>query len=205
MDKLKKSLFVNKKIFVFLICLSLIGVVFGSLLPVFMSENDKTLVSEYMISFVENIKNNNDYLNVFVNCVFSSVGFSILVWLLGVSIIGVPLILFMFFSKCFVLGFSITSIILNYGIKGSLFSFAYIFPHQIIYILIYSFLTNYSLVFSVKFIFYIFNKVDFNLKLSFNRYLKKLGICLCLLVLCCLFETFVHPFIMNFVFKFLGI
>lgn len=205
MDKLKKYLYINKKVFVFLISLSIIGVVFGSLLPIFLSEGDKNVIGDYITSFVGDIKNTNSFMNVFINSIVSNFGFTILVWLLGVSIIGVPIVLVMFFSKCFVLGFSISSIIINYGFKGCLFGFLYAFPLFVLYIFIYAFLTNYSLIFSFRFIFYITNKFDFNLKSAFNKYFMKLCICLCFVLVCCLYETFALPYVLNFVFKFLGI
>lgn len=205
MDKLKNIISSNKKIFVFLISLSIVALVFGSSLPIFLSSDDKKLVNEYLISFVDGVRASCDYLFLLKNSLINNGGFALIVWLLGVSIIGVPIVLFLFFSKCFILGFSITSIILNYGFKGILFSLVYIFPHQVINILVYALITNYSLIFSLKIIFLIIKKHDFNIRVAFNKYFKIFVFCLIVLILSSLYETFVSPVVFKFIFNLLGI
>jgi len=205
MDKLKSIISVNKKIFVFLISLSIIALVFGSSLPIFLSIDDKKLVSDYLISFVDGVRVNSDYLFLLKNCLINNCFFSLVVWLLGVSIIGVPIVLFLFFSKCFILGFSLTSIILNYGFNGILFGLGYIFPHQVINVLIFALITNYSLIFSFKMIFLIMKKHDFNIRVAFNKYFKIFVFCLIVLILSGLYETFVSPIVLKFIFNLLGI
>lgn len=205
MDKLKSIISVNKKIFVFLISLSIIALVFGSSLPIFLSIDDKKLVSDYLISFVDGVRVNSDYLFLLKNCLINNCFFSLVVWLLGVSIIGVPIVLFLFFSKCFILGFSLTSIILNYGFNGILFGLGYIFPHQVTNVLIFALITNYSLIFSFKMIFLIMKKHDFNIRVAFNKYFKIFVFCLIVLILSGLYETFVSPIVLKFIFNLLGI
>ena len=205
MDKLKRLINVNKKIFVFLIVLSVIALIFGSVLPIFLSVDDKKLVSDYLISFVDGVKNNLDYVFLLKNSLINNCGFMFLIWLLGISIIGVPIVLFLFFSKCFILGFSITSIILNYGFEGVLISLCYVFPHHIINILTLILITNYSLIFSLKLIFLIIKKHDFNISIAFNKYFKIFMLGLFLMVMCSLYETFVNPIVLQFVFNLLGI
>lgn len=205
MDKLKRIFCANKKIFVFLLGLFIIGLIFGSSLPIFLSNEDKNLVSEYLISFINQVNNGYDSLFLFKNGLINNSLFGVLIWALGVSIIGVFIVLFLFFSKCFIIGFSISSIIINYGFKGILFSLAYIFPHQVINICIYGILTNYSLIFSIKLIGFIFKKNDFNIRGAFNRYFKIFLFCLTVLVVSALYEAFISPIVLGFVFKLLGL
>ena len=205
MDKLKKIFSVNKRVFVFLLCLMFIGVIFGSSLPIFLNNEDKVLVSEYLSNFVSQINNGYDSLFLFKNSLINNGIFAFLIWILGVSIIGIPIILFLFFFKSFVFGFSISSIIVNYGFKGILFSFSYIFPHQVINLCVYGVLTNYSLIFSIKLIGMIFKKVDFNIRGAFNRYFRIFIFCFLVLILSSLFESFISPLFMGFVFRLLSL
>lgn len=205
MDKLKKIFSVNKRVFVFLLGLMFIGVIFGSSLPIFLNNEDKVLVSEYLSNFVSQINNGYDSLFLFKNSLINNGIFAFLIWILGVSIIGIPIILFLFFFKSFVFGFSISSIIVNYGFKGILFSFSYIFPHQVINLCVYGVLTNYSLIFSIKLIGMIFKKVDFNIRGAFNRYFRIFIFCFLVLILSSLFESFISPLFMGFVFRLLSL
>lgn len=205
MDKLKRLFVFNKKVFVFLFCLMIIGIIFGSSLPVFLNSDDKSLVSQYLSDFIVQVKSGCDSLFLLRNGLSNNGIFSFLIWLLGISIIGIPIVLFLFFFKCFIFGFSISSIIINYGFKGILFSFFYIFPHQVINLVIYMLITNYSLIFSFKIIGLIFKKNDFNISVSFNKYLKIFLVCLIFLFMSVLYESFVGPYVLSFIFKLLGL
>ena len=205
MDKLKNIFKVNNRVFVFLLCIAILGILFGSILPIFLNVDDKRMVSEYLLSFSSYIKSNFDFLMFLKNGLLSDSLFLIIIWLLGVSIIGVPIILLLFFYKCFVIGFSMSSIIINYGFKGILFSFIYIFPHRVISVFLYIVLSSFSLLFSIKLLFFILRKTDFNIRVSFRKYLCVFLICFFVDFLMVLYESFVNPHLLRFVFNLLGI
>ena len=199
-DKFKITIKHNKKVIFFLGIIAVIAIIFGSLFSVMLNESDKNLTLEYINNFFENIKNNNlNYILALKNGSISSLGFILIVWLLGVSIIGMPIVLFMYFSKFFVIGFSISSIIKGYGLKGCLLSFAYIFPHHIIYIIVYTILTVYSIKMSIKLISTIIkkDKIDFNPII--NKYLLVLLLSVIIAVLTLLFEVFITPKFINLI------
>ena len=199
-DKFKLIIKNNKKIIFFLVIISLIAIIFGSLFSVMLNEGDKTLVNEYISNFFENIKNDNlNYALAFKNGGISIASFILIVWLLGISIIGMPIVLFMYFSKFFVIGFSVSSIIKSYGIKGCLLSFSYIFPHQIIYIIVYIILTVYSVKMSIKLISTIVKKDKMDFKPIINKYLLILLLSIGVSFLGLLFEVFVTPKFINLI------
>lgn len=200
MDKLKLAIKDNKKTIFFLGIIAIVAIVFGSLFSVMLNESDKNLVSEYISSFFENIKNNNlNYTMALKNGSISSLSYILIVWLLGISIIGMPIVLFMYFSKFFVIGFSISSIIKGYGLKGCLLSFAYIFPHQIIYIIAYTMLSIYSIKMSTKLISTIIKKDKIDFKPIINKYLFVLLLSIITGLLALLFEVFVTPKFINII------
>lgn len=195
----------NRKMFIFLFGVMLLGVVFGSILPIFMSLSDKQLVSDYLSSFVSEVKSGIDCLFLFRNGIMCDCFLSFVIWILGISIIGIPIVVFLFFLKCFIFGFSISSIIINYGFKGILFSFIYVFPHHVINLLVYCFLTCFSLNFSFKLLGFIFKKHDFNIRNYFYRYFKLYIFLLVVLVLCVLYDAFINLYVFNFTFNLLGL
>ena len=199
-DKFKITIKHNKKVTFFLGIIAVIAIIFGSLFSVMLNESDKNLTLEYINNFFENIKNNNlNYILALKNGSISSLGFILIVWLLGVSIIVMPIVLFMYFSKFFVIGFSISSIIKGYGLKGCLLSFAYIFPHHIIYIIVYTILTVYSIKMSIKLISTIIKKDKIDFKPIINKYLLVLLLSVIIAVLTLLFEVFITPKFINLI------
>ena len=204
MDKLKSIIKVNKRIMVFLFLFFIVSIVFGSLLPLFLNDTDKLLVTNYLNDFVSNIEN-YDGVSLFFNGLYSNLGLCAVIFILGISIIGVFFVLVLFFLKGFILGFSISSIIINYGFKGILFGFLYLFPHQIINMFLFSILTCYSVSFSFKFVLFLFKKYDFNIRLSFKKFLIVFSACSIFISLCVLYESFILPRVLLFIFKLLGL
>ena len=137
-DKLKSIFIINKQIVIFLLGLSIIAIIAGALYITILNKTDQTLIQNSINEFFNNIKTNKLNFGLSLkNAILTNIGFIVLIWLLGISVIGIPIIIFLFFSKVFTLGFSISSIIFNYKLKGTLLSFLYVFPHHIINIYIY--------------------------------------------------------------------
>lgn len=205
MDKLKKELKVNDKGIKFLLGISLIGFIFGCLFIIFISKSDQELVKEYVFEFIDNIFNNKlNYIEIFKNAFFNGLVFIFTIWVLGMSVIGVPINIFYYFIKSFVLGFSISSLILCYKVKGCLLALIYIVPHNLINICVYTILMYYAIKFSLKLIDSIFHKKSINFKNIMNVYLKVLMFSLVILFITSLYEGFVVPLIINklvFLFK----
>lgn len=199
-DKLRNKVTINKRLMTFLFIISIIGIIFGSIYTIILSKSDKELVSEYLLNFVNSIKDNKiDYLSVFFNTLIANLSFIIIIWLLGMSVIGIPISLIMFFSKSYILGFSIGSIISNYGITGIIFGLFYIFPHQIINIFIYILLLIYSISLSLKMINSIFKKKTIDFKIIMNKYLFILLISIISIIITSLIEAYLMPNILKIV------
>lgn len=199
-DKFKQTIIKNKKALIFLTIISIIAIIFGSLFSIILNEGDKNLVNDYINNFFNNIKDNNlNYVLALKNGSINTLSFIIIVWLLGISIIGLPIIIFMYFSKLFIVGFSISSIIKIYGLKGCLISFAYIFPHHILYIIVYTILTLYSIKLSIKILFSIIKKDKIDFKPIINKYIFLLLISIVVSFLALLFEVFITPKFINLI------
>lgn len=203
MDKLKKKTSSNKRIIIFLVGLFLIGIIAGSIFITVISKTDQALVKEYIKEFINKIdKNKLNYLDALKNASISNLSFIIIVWLLGLSIVGIPIVVFMYFSKAFVLGFSLSAFILQYKTKGIIIALIYFFPHHIVNMIAYTLVMIYSLKISFILINSILKKKTISFKPIMNRYLIVLGVSAGMIIVASLYECFVVPFIIK---KLIGI
>ena len=204
MDKLKFQVKIDKKLLIFLIVLLLIGIVFGSVFVSILNSNDKTLVNEHLNNFINSIENDKlDYFQALKSNLITNISFVIVIWLLGISIIGLPIILIMFFSKTFILGFSVGAILSVFKAKGLLFSLVYVFPGQVISLLLYLLLTMYAMSFSFKLIYVIFKKKTLDFKIVMNKYFKIFLLVLTIVVLMNLYDTYLMPKLLKMLIPFI--
>lgn len=197
-DKLIDAAKKERKKIIFLIVLALIGITMGSIFTTMLSQNDKVLAQTYIKDFITNINNNKlNYLDSFKSAFMSNVILILTIWILGISIIGIPVNIFIYFVKTFVIGFSLSAFIFTYNVKGCLLGLIYIFPHHIINIAIYILLLMFSLNFSLKILKSLKSKKQMSLRLTFNRYIVILVFTLIVTLLTTLTEVFVTPFIIK--------
>lgn len=200
MDKLKRNIHINKNLFVFLLVIVIVGVVAGSIFSTVIDSDDKKMVLEYLNSFFDNAKDGKlNYDTSIVNTLVFTVGFAVIMWLLGISVIGFFVVIFMLFMKAFILGFSVSSIILGFGFKGIALALVYTFPHHIINVLVFMLLTAYALIISYKLIKCITAKKPLDMKHIMHRYLIVLGVSVVLLIVTSLYEVYIVPKLLSFV------
>ncbi len=200
MDKLKSNIRINKNLFVFLVVIIAVGVASGSVFVTVLNDSDKIMVSDYLNNFLNNLNSNNlNYNGTLINTLIFTLGLAILIWLLGISVIGFILILLFLFIKAFALGFSIGSIIINFNFKGILIALAYVVPHHIINLMIYLLISSYALVLSYRLISSFTKKKNFDFKGVFNRYLFILGFSLIILLFSVLYEVYLAPSLINMI------
>ena len=198
LDKLKSKVRRNKKMILFLVGLMMVGFLAGSIFIALLKQTDQELIKEYLTTFMTNIETNHlDFISAFLNSIGSNLFLVLFIWLLGISVIGIPIILFLFFSKAFVLGFSITSIILNYKLKGCLIAFFYIFPHHVINMMIYIMLLMYSLTVSFKIIRAMLKKEAFDFKSIIKQYSRILVYSILGIFITTVFEIYATPFLLQ--------
>jgi stage II sporulation protein M len=117
-----------------LLCLST-GIVLGIYTVKYMSEVQKGDLVNYFGSFTDYLKSyqiNRQY--VLFETLKNNVPVMILLWVLGFTIIGIPVILIIDIFKGFTLGFTITFIMNGIGIKGIWIALAGIIPQNLIYL-----------------------------------------------------------------------
>lgn len=191
-----KKYIIKNKLLLKLIIISLISIILGILYLSIISKSNMNLVKDNLDNFFNNLKKLNYYIGI-KNSLSSNLIYVIVIWLFGISIIGIPLIILMIIMKSFILGFTISSIIYFYGLKGIYISFIYIIP-LIINLLLLIFLSYYGIIFSKNLIKLLFLKKEINFKNIMKRYIKLLIFSLIITIVSSSIEIYIIPNILKF-------
>ena len=197
-NRTKKHIEEEKKKYIFLLSIIVIGIISGCLFILFITKEDKQLVYNNLENIIDTITNNKvNHLRTFINSMSSNLISLIGLYILGISIIGIPVIVFFLFIKGFTIGFSFISLISKYHFKGLFGSVSYLFPHEFIKLVIWILMGYYTINFSIRLFRYLFLKEN----ISLNRYFKNLNkifiISLITLILASLIETFLSPILID--------
>lgn len=202
LDKLRNKIKYNKKVMLFLTIIVIIGIISGSFLTVILKSDDKQLIVNNIQDFMNNIKNINN-IDILKNTLIINILFLVGIWILGISIIGLFVVVGLVFWKSFTLGFTISSFILTYHLKGLLLAFIYVFPHLITNLLVMMYLGTYAIKFSILLIKCIFHKVNLDLRSLIIIYLKVLLISLIIVAITACFEAFITPTFIKYIINFI--
>lgn len=188
----------EKVLVIFAFIIFFVGLIFGSLFINFISENDKKLLVEQLMIYITNISElSHDVFgtNVFVSELINNITLILLVFFLGISMIGIPVVILILFYKGFMLGTTISTIIYKYSFKGIIGSFLYIFPITILNICLYIFICFFAVNSSLKFLKAIIKKDNLNFKSFLGRYLLAFFISIFTMVLLCFVDSYISPLI----------
>lgn len=171
LDKLKVDLKINHTYQLFFLTIFFLSLIFGIFFALFLKGSDKELVKNYLEQFFSVIQNNQfPFLETFLNTSLSFLFLCFIVWLLGMSVLGLPINLFLFFTKGFTLGFTLASLFMHFKMKGFLFSIIYLIP-ELIFLILLAILLYYACSLSIKIIQSVLKKKTIDFKPIRNRYL----------------------------------
>lgn len=193
----------DKKVNTFIMFIIILGIISGSLFLVVLKDTDRNLVIEKINTFFTNINTNNiNNIEAFKNAFIENIIFVILIWILGMSIIGIIINIFIIYLKGFIIGFSLSSFFLVYKYKGLLAALIYVFPTSIINILVCLLLGVYSVLFTINLWKIIFLKEkNYNMKKFIKKYFLLLILCIILILISSLTESFLVPSLLKLVIK----
>ncbi len=201
MDKTKYKKEYNKnkkrKLFKILFIIAVISFIIGIFYVAIISKSDKSLIKKTFDAYFLSIQNDSfNNIDSLIGNILTNVVLTFIVWILGISIIGIPVSVFYLIYRSFVTGFSISSLIYTYGFKGVIISIFYSFP-LIINLLVFFILTFYAVNFSKKLYLYLFKKKDINLKGMTKVYTKVLIVFLIILLICSLVSSYLVPILLK--------
>lgn len=184
----------NKKINYFTFSVLILGFLCGCIFLVMLGSDDKTSVINQITNYFTQISNgsmNNGLAfknNLIINYIYL---FSI--WLLGLSIIGLFFNVFIIYIKGFVVGFTISAMMLTYSVKGIISAFLYLILGQIFQLVVVLIVGIYGFMFSFHLLKLIFNKKKDNGRSMMKKYIVILGICIIITFIASSLESFVLP------------
>ena len=193
----------DKKINTFVLFIILLGIISGAIFLVVLKEVDRSLVIEKINTFFNSINTNNiSNTKAATDAFIENLIFIVIIWVLGMSIIGIIINIFLIYLKSFMIGFSISAFFLTFKYKGLLAAFIYVFPTSIINILVYLLLGVYSIIFTINLWKSIFIKDrELNMKRFIKKYFLVFAICLILIIISSLTEGFLVPSLLKLVIK----
>lgn len=166
------------------------------------NETDKNNVITQIETFFKNISTNSINSGLALkNSLIINYLFVGIIWILGLTIIGVLINIFLTFIKGFLVGFSISSIFLTYNAKGLVAILLYTFPTQIINLIVVSILSIYSIMFSKNLLQIITGKTKNN-KIMLKKYLVILMMSIILSFISSLLEAYLFPNILRLIIKY---
>ena len=199
LEDIKEIILKKKIILIGVLIVFVLGLLFGSIYITILSNNDKKELLENVSLYFNNLKyiSIQDKLNIFKESFIKNIIYFLFIWLLGVSIIGFPIVLIMIFYRSFLIGFSISSIFAKYKISGLYKIIIYIFPSKIILLVLSILLAAFSINLSNRVVTSCIKKKTLNFNAYMGKYFLLLLICIIVCTITSLIDAFVMPFLLN--------
>ncbi len=186
---------IKSRIFKILVALFIVGILLGIISYLLIGTNNSSIINYF--SLINNGKFN--YFSSLINSLIYNYKYAFIIWMTGIIFflsVFVPIIIVF---RGISLGFMITCIISNFGLKGILLSLIIVFPCVLLNELIYLLLSYYSINFSYKSINAIRYNKSVNLRSFVKNYFFIFLIFIFVLTLSSLFEIYISSNIIKFV------
>ncbi|WP_416149635.1 stage II sporulation protein M [Salipaludibacillus sp. HK11] len=200
-NKLINYLEENRSIYIFTTVLLIMGVIFGAVIINSMSFSQKNDLYAYLTLFFSEV-DKGEFANpqeIFTQsfAYYSKMlGF---IWLLGLSVIGLPIVFILLFIKGLMVGFTVGFLVDQMGFEGFLFAFVSVFPQNIILIPIFILVASAASSFSIKIWRQIVSRGHQPIFQQFTSYTLFILLVGGILVGVSAFEAFVSPALMQFI------
>ena len=181
-----KKIWKKNKLLAILLLIIVITQLIGILIPIFIPNNTKEEITNNILIWQDNIKNQSNNIK---KTIINNESFIITIWLIGISIIGIPIILLIYLSKLLVCVLELIFLIINIKKISPILIPFYIIPK--IMILLVSFILIYhSLNFSLLLTKQLFLKRNIPIKKEKKKYLKVGFIITIIILLLSIIEEF---------------
>ena len=167
MKQLKKN-----KLFLILVIITLLTILISIFIGATLDKSIKEEITNNIITLKNSIKTSKiSNLSIFTKTISNNLIISSIIWLLGISIIGIPIVLGIYLFKILILSLEIIFFIINIKYTNIFFIIIYLIP-SILNIILYFILLYYSINYSLILIKVLFLKKEYKLKLITKRYIK---------------------------------
>ena len=184
----------QRNLYIFLIGLALLAFIFGIIFIFLIDKDSQLYIKESINNYYMNY---NSSFNSFFKALFNNYIYLILIFILGISIIGIPFVIIMYLYKCFIFGFSFSSLLYSFGFKGLIISIFSLVINKLLFLVILLLISFYSISFSIKLFKYLFLKKSINFIDSMNKYIRILLISLISSLIISIYEGFISSYILK--------
>ena len=188
-------------LYVFVAVLFITGVIFGVVILQALTLEQKQELSRHLGNFFQavDIGLEWDKQHSFLQSFMLNIKWLGLICFLGLSVIGLPFILFMDFLKGVLIGFTVGFMVGEYAWKGMLFALASVVPQNLLVIPCLIICSVTSIAFGLQLLKTRFLKQHLKLPLSINRFIiTTLSLSMVLLIVS-LYEALLSPWVMKWV------
>jgi len=206
MKKRMQSNFIVKHIeeyssfYIFHTVLLIMGVIFGAIVVNSLTETQKEDLFYFINTFFNQLTTGEvlSAKETFLHSLSYNSKYIGLMWILGMTMIGLPIILILLFLKGMVVGFTIGFLVQQMGWKGFFLSFASIIPQTIIVIPIFIAVAVISVSFSLQLIKKLFVKSLYQPFVPMlARYFMFFGFAVLLIGFAAFIEGYITPYFMK--------
>lgn len=191
----------NMYVLIFVSLVLVIGIIFGSVMVNKLPEQHNTLLAEELNFYFEVLDETPsvDRLNILKQSFFSNGQFILIAWLAGLTVIGIPVVIVMLFTRGVILGFTVGFIFNHTSFRGLFFAITAIVPHNLVIIPAFLLVSVASISFSSV----IFMKVIKNKSINIAPYFVNYGIMSIFILLgiglASIIEAYIIPVILKWI------
>ncbi|MGC4376433.1 stage II sporulation protein M [Fictibacillus sp. Mic-4] len=203
-NKIKRSIRLhvqeNYSLYAFVTVLFLMGIIFGAVIVNSLTDAQRHDLFTYVSRFFGQVSDGNfaRAADMFHQSYSYYLKYVAIMWLLGLSVIGLPIILILLFVKGIVVGFTVGFLVNQMGWHGFLLSFVSVLPQNLVLVPCFIIVTAASISFSIKMIRKQFmkrtNEPFFPSFLKYSCLIIGMGI---FLIIVSAFEAYVSPGLMK--------
>ena len=200
-DDIKELFYKKKIIIVSMFIVIILGLLFGSIYITIFSNNDKKELLDNISNYFNNFKDIDfsKKLIIFKESLIKNIIYFIILWGVGISIVGIPITYIMIYYKSFILGFSIAGIFAKYKINGLLKILLYIFPGKILILVLSIIIGVFGVSLSIKLVNTFLKKDKLNFSVISGKYTLLLLISILVSILTAGIDAFILPILYNLI------
>ena len=196
-----------KSLYLFVVVLFVVGVIFGGIVVEVLDITQKEGLLKYLGHFFQGLKHDEiaDPEITFQHTLGAHMKILGIMWILGISVIGIPILLIIIFLKGFVVGFTVSFLVSQLSWSGLWFAFVSVVPPNLIVVPAYIIVVVSGIHFSI---YLVRNRLIRHRGMVYPQFLSYCFLVLCMAVFLLIaagFEAYLLPFWMKKVIPKVGV